>query len=36
MASERGVEEDHGGRVVVGRVLVEALVRPLVIDMYTG
>ncbi len=33
MASDRGVEGDHGGRVVVGWVLVEALVRPVGIEV---
>lgn len=33
MASDRGVEGDHGGRVVGRRVLVEALVWPVVIEM---
>jgi len=33
MAPDRGVERDHGGWVVVGWVLVEALVRPVVIEM---
>jgi hypothetical protein len=31
--SDRGIERDRGGRVVVGWVLVEALVRAVVIDM---
>jgi hypothetical protein len=33
VASDRGVERDHGGRVVVGWVLVEALMRSVVIEM---
>jgi hypothetical protein len=32
-ASDRGVEEDHGGRIVVGRVLIETLMRPVVVEM---
>jgi len=31
--SDRGIERDRGGRVVVGWVLVEALVRAVVIEM---
>jgi hypothetical protein len=30
MASDRGIERDHGGWVVVGWGLVEAVVRPVV------
>ena len=33
MAPNGGVEVDHGGRVVVGWVLAQALVRPVVIEM---
>lgn len=33
MASDRGVEWDHGGRIVVGWVLVEALVRTVVVEV---
>lgn len=33
VTSDRGVEGDHGGRVVVGRVLAQALVRTVVIEM---
>jgi hypothetical protein len=33
MASDRGVERDHGGWIVVGWVLVEALVRPVVVEV---
>jgi hypothetical protein len=33
VASNRGVEVDHGGWIVVGRVLAEALVRPVIIEM---
>jgi hypothetical protein len=33
VTSDRGVEGDHGSRIVVGRVLIEALVRPMVIEM---
>ena len=33
MASDRGGEGDHGGRVVVGWVLAQALVRTVVIEM---
>jgi hypothetical protein len=32
-ASDRGIERDHGGRVVVGWVLVEVLVWAVVIEM---
>jgi hypothetical protein len=31
--SDRGIERDHGGGVVAGRVLVESLVRPVVVEM---
>jgi hypothetical protein len=31
--SDRGIEWDHGGGVVAGRVLVESLVRPVVGEM---
>ena len=33
MVSDRGVERDRGGWIVVGWVLVEALVRPVVVDV---
>jgi hypothetical protein len=33
MMSDRCVEWDHGGRIVVGWVVVEALVRPVVVEM---
>jgi hypothetical protein len=33
MSQDRSVEWDHGGRVVVGWVLVEALMRAVVIEM---
>jgi hypothetical protein len=33
MTSDRGVEAGHDGRIMVRRVLVEALMRPVVIDM---
>jgi hypothetical protein len=33
VTSDRGVEGDHGGRIVVGRVLIEALVQSVVIEM---
>ncbi len=33
MASDRGVDAGHDGRVMVGRVLVEALMRSVVIEM---
>jgi hypothetical protein len=33
VASDRGVERDHGGRVVVGWVLIEALVRAVVSEV---
>ena len=33
VASDRGVEGSHGGRVMVGRVLAQALVRAVVIEM---
>jgi hypothetical protein len=33
MASDRGVEAGHDGRIMVGRVLVEALMRWVVIEM---
>jgi len=33
MASDRGVEAGHDSRIMVGRVLVEALMRSLVIEM---
>jgi hypothetical protein len=32
-ASDRGIERDRGGRVVVGWVLVEALVRAVVVEV---
>jgi hypothetical protein len=31
MASDRGVEAGHGGRIMVGRVLVEALMRAVIV-----
>jgi hypothetical protein len=33
MASDRGTERDHGGRIVVGWVLVEALVRTVIVEV---
>jgi hypothetical protein len=33
MTLDRSVERDHGGRIVVGWVLVEALVRAVVVEM---
>ena len=33
MVSDRGVEGDHGGWIVVGWVLVETLVWPMVVEM---
>jgi hypothetical protein len=33
MVSDRGGERDHGGRIVAGWVLVEALVRPMVVEV---
>jgi hypothetical protein len=33
VVSDRGVEGDHGGWVVVGWVLAEALVWPMVVEM---
>jgi hypothetical protein len=33
VVSDRGVEGDHGGWIVVGWVLAEALVRPMVVEM---
>jgi hypothetical protein len=33
MASDRGVEAGHDGRIMVGRVLVEALMRSVIIEM---
>jgi hypothetical protein len=33
MASDRGVEAGHDGRIMVGRVLVEALMRPVIVEM---
>lgn len=33
VASDRGVEEDPGGRIVVERVLIETLMRPVVVEM---
>jgi hypothetical protein len=33
MASDRGVEMGHDGRIMVGWVLVEALMRSVVIEM---
>ena len=33
MASDRGVEAGHDGRIMVGRVLAEALMRSVVIEM---
>lgn len=33
MMSDRGVERDHGGRIVVWWVLVEALVRTVVVEV---
>jgi hypothetical protein len=33
MASDRGVERDHGGWIVVGWVLVEVLVWPVVVEV---
>jgi hypothetical protein len=33
VASDRGVEIDHGGGIVAGRVLVEPLMRAVVIEM---
>jgi hypothetical protein len=33
VVSDRSVEEDSGGRIVVGRVLIETLMRPVVVEM---
>ena len=33
MMSNQGIEWDHGGRLMVGRVLVDSLVRPVVVEM---
>ena len=33
MAPDRSVERDHGDRIVVGRVLVESLVRTVVVEV---
>lgn len=33
MMADRGIEQDHGGGVLAGWVLVEALVRPVVVEM---
>jgi hypothetical protein len=33
MGSDRGVESGYGGRIMVGRVLVEALMRPVIVEM---
>jgi hypothetical protein len=33
MASDRGVDAGYGGRIMVGRVLVEALMRPVIVEM---
>ena len=33
MASDRGVEAGHGGWIMVGRMLVETLMRPVIVEM---